>query len=177
MQSISSSHIFNGTMDVNNGASADDGSVRFSVIRRLGAGSFGEVLEARDACAGGALVALKRIFLRHISPGYFPAAAFRELSSHAALLPHPNVVHFGGAVAEPGALVLILEALDTDLEVFLRRSKPLPEPVVRRIAEELFRGLAHVHAAGLVHRDVKPANVLMGRDGGARVADLGLCRP
>jgi serine/threonine protein kinase len=153
-------------------------SDRFVVTRRLGAGSFGEVLEARDA-ATGATVALKRIFLRHVGAGFFPAAAFREQQAHAALLAHANVVRYLGCFAEPYALTVVLEAHASDLEMLLRarRGAPLGAVAARALARDLLRGLAHLHAAGVMHRDVKPANLLVGADGGLRVADLGLCRP
>jgi serine/threonine protein kinase len=152
-----------------------DASVRFVVLRRLGSGSFGEVLEALDKLTGER-VALKRIFMRHVSPGYFPAAVYRELTSHVSLMPHPNVVEYKGFFADASALVVVLEALPTDLS-HLSAAAALDLDVIRLLMFDIFRGIAFLHASGVMHRDVKSANVLVGGDGVARIADLGLCRP
>ena len=149
----------------------------FSVVRRLGSGAYGEVLQAVER-ATGRCVALKRVYLRHVSERVFPVGAFRELQAHA-LLCHPHIVGFHGFFAEAHALVLVLDAHAADLAVLLEGAAAagLSEPKARQLLRDLLQGLAHCHAMGVLHRDVKPSNVLVSREGRALLCDLGLARP
>jgi cell cycle related kinase len=113
-----------------------------------------------------------------VDADFFPIAAFRELHAHACLC-HANIVRFFGSFSEAHALTLVLEAGVTDLAALLERAAPggVDEPTARLLGEGLLRALAHVHAVGLLHRDVKPANILVGADGSPRLCDFGLARP
>src|SRR5262249_42523522 len=62
------------------------------------------------------------------------------------------------------------------LDERLRASERLPEPEVQRIARDVANGLAHAHAHGLVHRDLKPGNILFDDEGRAKIADFGVAR-
>lgn len=152
-------------------------SERYEIYRRLGSGSFGEVLEARDKKRGGAPVALKRIFLKNLDAGYFPAAPFRELQALRAL-EHPNIVRYLGSFCESRALTIVTDVHPTDLGELIARFKgPLPEAAAASITRDILAGLAHMHACGIMHRDVKPANMFVGLDGHVHVGDMGLARP
>jgi serine/threonine-protein kinase len=97
----------------------------------------------------------------------------------AAALNHPNivVVHDGGRAAErDGAPYLVMERLSGQSLFNAIARGPLPIPYVRAVLSDVLSGLAVAHAAGIVHRDVKPANILFGATGEAKVADFGVAK-
>jgi eukaryotic-like serine/threonine-protein kinase len=102
---------------------------------------------------------------------------FRREARAAAALDHPNVVavHDWGETDEGAYLVLQLVEGPSLREV-LRRHRRLTAGEALRVLAPAASGLGAAHAAGLVHRDVKPENLLLGRDGTVRVTDFGLAR-
>lgn len=102
--------------------------------------------------------------------------AKRERRLLARLRAHENVVRFVDArLASPPSLILVLEWIEgPDLLTLIRSAGALPETVVAAIARQICRGLAHLHAQRLLHRDVKPSNVLLARSGVVKIADFGL---
>jgi serine/threonine protein kinase len=95
----------------------------------------------------------------------------------AARLSHPNVVSVFDAGEDEGRPYLVMEHVEgeTLADVLARRGR-LPAEEARELGVQAARGLAHAHAAGLVHRDVKPQNLLLRRDGTLKVADFGIAR-
>ncbi|MCY1013552.1 serine/threonine-protein kinase [Nannocystis pusilla] len=150
---------------------------RYTVLGSLGEGGMGLVLAAYDARLDRR-VALK--LLRHRADGSSgreeQARLVREAQAMARLN-HPNVVavYDAGALAD-GALFIAMEYVEGQT----LRQWCAEEPRSWRQVLETFlaagRGLAAAHAAGLIHRDFKPDNVLVGKDGRARVTDFGLAR-
>lgn len=144
---------------------------RYELLRELGRGAFGVVYEARDPELGR-LVALKTLRPRR---GVDPAM-LRDEAEAAARLHHPNIVTVHDLGASGGRPFVVLERLRGEtLEDALRRG-PLPAGEAVRVATGVARGLAHAHAAGVVHCDLKPANVFLCEDGGVKLLDFGLAR-
>ena len=105
------------------------------------------------------------------------SSRFRQEAQAAASLSHPNVVTVFDYGEDPSGPYIVMELVDgEDLATILRRSGALPPRQAARIAAAVAQALAAAHARGLVHRDVKPGNVLIGRDGRVKVADFGIAR-
>lgn len=147
---------------------------RYEISDRLGAGSMGVVYAARDPELGR-LVALKVLS----SPRSDDPRRRQRLVSEAralARLSHPNVVQIHEVGVHEGAVFLALELVEGEtLQQWQRRPGRRWPEIVAAYAEAA-RGLAAAHGVGIVHRDVKPSNVLVGVDGRVRVADFGLAR-
>ncbi|HJQ75407.1 MAG TPA: serine/threonine-protein kinase, partial [Gaiellaceae bacterium] len=95
----------------------------------------------------------------------------------AARLSHPNVVSVYDAGEDDGRPYLVMEHVEGEtLADLLARRGRLPPEEVRALAVQGARGLAHAHAAGLVHRDIKPQNLLLREDGTLKIADFGIAR-
>lgn len=155
---------------------------RYVILRRLGAGGMGVVYLGYD----GELdrnVAIKLLRARHASGGSKDRAAARLLREARALarIEHPNVIAIHEVGTSDGAVFIAMERVQG---VTLARWQEEGQHSWREIVElyvQAGRGLAAAHAAGLIHRDFKPSNVLVGDDGDglglrARVVDFGLAR-
>ena len=163
---------------------------RYVLLQPLGVGGVGTVFEARDLELDRA-VAIKILHRSRRNPGGLDRLA-REANAMARIN-HPNVVqvfdvgHYDGLEGEdsrlrglpPEGLFVVMELVrGTDLEAWLR--VPRPQPRVLDVFVQAARGLAAAHEQGVLHRDFKPSNVLLARDGTARVTDFGLaaaCEP
>ncbi|MEU7013455.1 bifunctional serine/threonine-protein kinase/ABC transporter substrate-binding protein [Streptomyces sp. NPDC046385] len=145
----------------------------FRLLGRLGAGGMGVVYLARSA--GGALAALKLIRAEHAAdPGF--RARFRREARVAERITGRWVVRVLGADPEAREPWLATEFVPgPSLAEAVAVHGALPEPTVRALGARLADALADLHVAGLVHRDVKPGNVLLALDG-PRLIDFGIAR-
>jgi eukaryotic-like serine/threonine-protein kinase len=148
------------------------GGGRYRVVRRLGSGGMAAVFLAEDERLER-LVALKRMH-SELDPGL--AERFSREARLGASLNHPNVVRVFDVFEEEGDPVttLVLEYVDGEnLAQALRRGPLAPERALA-VLEPLAEALDHAHANGVIHRDVKPANVLIAQDGTVKLSDLGI---
>jgi eukaryotic-like serine/threonine-protein kinase len=146
----------------------------YRIVDKVGEGGMGEVYRAHDARLGRD-VAIK------VLPAEFTAhpdrlRRFAQEARATAALNHPNVLAVFDVHTDDGAPYVVSELLEGEsLRDVLRRG-PLPFRKAVDLAAQVARGLAAAHAKGIVHRDVKPANIFITRDGRAKVLDFGLAR-
>ncbi len=151
---------------------------RFVVVDRLGSGAMGTVLRAYDPQLDRS-VALK---ILRTEAGTRDRGARTRLEREAralAKLNHPNVVSVHEVGTTQGQMFVAMEMVEGDDLAAWLAQRPEPSGRFSEALELLFqagRGLSAAHRAGVVHRDFKPANVLIGDDGRVRVADFGLAR-
>jgi len=143
---------------------------RYRVIRTLGAGGMASVVLAEDERLGRE-VALKRL---HPHSADELAQRFQREARIGASLAHPNVVRVFDSLTEGDDVVLVMEYVaGEDLSTALRRGA-LERPRGLEVLRAVGAALDHAHEHGVVHRDVKPANVLLGSNGTVKLADLGI---
>lgn len=154
-----------------------DGQVlagRYELGAVLGRGGMAEVRAGWDRRLGRA-VAVKTL-LPDLAERPAIRRSFEGEARAAARLAHPNAVAVFDVGEEAGVPFLVMEqVIGPTLEQEMAGGR-LDAGRVRRLGEELLAALGAAHAAGLVHRDVKPANVLMAPDGSAKVADFGIAK-
>jgi serine/threonine-protein kinase len=141
----------------------------------LGRGGMGVVYRAQDTRLG------RTVALKLIAPEFAADERFRERFSReselAMSLEHPNVVPIHDAGDADGRLYLVMRRVEgTDLRALLRREGALEPARALAIVRQVAQALDAAHARGLVHRDVKPSNVLLDENEHAYLADFGLTR-
>jgi serine/threonine-protein kinase len=150
---------------------------RYRIVDRLGAGGMGEVYRAQDTVLGR-MVALKRLRPSDEGPASDDdAASLLHEARAAAAIEHPNAVAIFDVDEADGAPFLAMELIEGET---LRRYIGAREPSIDvRIAWlcDIARALGAAHARHLVHRDVKPDNVMIRDDGVVKVLDFGIARP
>ncbi len=145
---------------------------RFRLGRLLGRGGMGDVYRADDLNTGRD-VTLK--FLHAEYRGARWADWFEHELRVASRLTHPNVVRVSDLCLCDGFRFLVMDYVEgEDLASLLCRSGRLPKAKATDIAIQICAGLSYAHACGVLHRDVKPANILIDGDGNVRITDFGL---
>ena len=148
---------------------------RYRLVELLGQGGMATIFRAHDTQLGRE-VAVKLLRPEYLRDPDF-SSRFRQEAQNAASLSHPNVVTVYDYGEDPSGPFIVMEYVDgEDLATILRRNGALPPTQAARIAAAVARALAASHARGIVHRDVKPGNVLIGRDGRVKVVDFGIAR-
>ena len=143
---------------------------RYRVMERLGSGGMAVVYLAMDERLGRR-VAVKRL---HAGSPEDTAKRFRREARLGASLNHPNIVTVYDTVTDEDSVVIVMECVEGEsLADAVRRGRIEPREAVR-ILRGVAAALDHAHEHGIVHRDVKPANVLLGRNGDVKVVDLGI---
>ena len=101
---------------------------------------------------------------------------FRNESETAAQLEHPNIVRIRAVAKSPEHVYFAMDLCADSLGTRLAREGPLPEADIVAIAQDIAQGLAFAHSRGVIHRDLKPDNILLRSDGRAVIADFGIAR-
>jgi eukaryotic-like serine/threonine-protein kinase len=148
---------------------------RYRLIEILASGGMGKVYYATDSRLGRAVaVKMLRDDLAHDERF---VERFRREARAAASLSHPNVAGVYDYGEDEGRYFIVMEYVDgRDLARVLREEGPLSPDRAARIGAQVADALAHAHAAGLVHRDVKPANVIVLDGNRVKVTDFGIAR-
>ena len=148
-------------------------SDRYELGRAVGNGGMGDVYEAYDQKLS------RRVAVKCLKPGFTGSHHERFVREvrHAAAFIHPNVVTVFDVGDDQGSPYFVMELVDGHtLAAELEERGPLPPEEAVRIADAVLAGLSAAHARDLVHRDVKPANVLLGADGCVKLADFGIAK-
>jgi eukaryotic-like serine/threonine-protein kinase len=149
---------------------------RYDVVRPLGSGGMGEVYLARDRVLGRD-VALKVLRKQYAGDEVF-AERFKREAMSAASLSHPNIIQvYDRGETEEGASYIAMEYVPGGtLKERISREGPLEAADAAGLGAQVAEALGTAHDRGMVHRDIKPQNVLLGARGGAKVADFGIAR-
>lgn len=147
---------------------------RYRLHVAIGRGAMGEVWQAYDE-VGGRPVAVKLLHAQNSEPT--AAARFRLEAQTAGRLSHPHVVGVLDFGEQEGRLFLVMELVQGDsLSHVLAQAGSLPAEQVARIAAHSAAGMAAAHEQGIVHRDIKPGNLLLDADGSVKIADFGIAQ-
>mmetsp|Transcript_17079 Transcript_17079/g.28523 ORF Transcript_17079/g.28523 Transcript_17079/m.28523 type:complete len:302 (+) Transcript_17079:165-1070(+) len=147
---------------------------RYQKLEKIGEGTYGIVYKAKDRVSGQ-IIALKRIRLEAEDEG-IPSTAIREISLLKELR-HPNIVRLFDVVHTDRKLTLVFEYLDQDLKKYLDVCEGgLDATILKSFLFQLITGVAYCHHHRVLHRDLKPQNLLINREGELKLADFGLAR-
>jgi len=153
----------------------DDCVPLYKKLEKLGEGTYGVVYKAQNQLTGE-FVAIKKIKLDHSDEG-IPATTLREISMLKQLR-HDCIVHLQQAeYGEDGKLFLIFEFVEQDMKSYLESLVKPPSPrTIKKLMYQLVCGLYHCHRRRILHRDLKPQNLLIGKGDVLKIADFGLGR-
>jgi serine/threonine-protein kinase len=148
---------------------------RYELLESIGDGGMATIWRARDRRLG------RDVAVKLMRPEYGRdpdfVVRFRQEAQSAASLAHPNIVGvFDAGESAEGPYIVMELVAGEDLASLLRRNGSLPPRQAARIAAEVADALEAAHVNGLIHRDVKPGNILISTDGRVRVTDFGIAR-
>jgi eukaryotic-like serine/threonine-protein kinase len=148
---------------------------RYRLVRVLGAGGTATVWQAWDERLS------RQVAVKILHPHLLPDEASRQRleaeARAAARLAHPAIVRVHDILVDASVAAIVLELVDGEpLSDRLARDGSIPAREAAGIGRDVADALDHAHRAGILHRDVKPANVLLGHDGRARLVDFGIAR-
>ena len=139
----------------------------------LGQGGFAWVFRGREL--DGSPVAVKVLMPRYAGDPQFERR-FRNEAETAAQLQHPNIIHIRFVARSGNYVYFGMDLCADSLAARLQREGPLPEADIVRIAGDVVQGLGFAHKQGVIHRDLKPDNILLHTDGSAVISDFGIAR-
>ncbi len=148
---------------------------RFKILEVVNRGGMAWIYKALDWQNGGTVVLKVPLMQFESDPGYY--SRFQREESIGVTLDHPNVVKILPASPAKSRPYLVMELLEGEtLAERMQREKQLPENEAVRIIGEICVGLEYLHRKGVVHRDLKPQNIMLCRDGSLRIMDFGIAK-
>jgi len=151
--------------------SKDDPKRKFKNLRKIGEGASGTVFEAIDVDSNKK-VAVKEMELSKQPKQDFIVNEILVMKKSR----HPNIVNFIDSYLMKGVLWVVMEYMEGgSLTDALTEDSSFTEPQIASICKEVLAGLMHLHAAGIIHRDIKSDNILLGSNGTVKITDFGYC--
>lgn len=146
---------------------------KYEIVSELGQGGMGVVYKARDPFIGR-MVALKTITPELVTDPEILKRFYREAQS-AGTLQHPNIVTIFDLGEADGRPYIAMEFVEGEsLQAIINRRARIPLAAKLKLVQQFCEGLSHAHKHGFVHRDVKPANILVTNEGNVKVVDFGI---
>ena len=148
---------------------------RYEIIGKIGAGGMSDVYKAKDHVLGR-FVAIK-VLKQEFSEDVNFVTKFRTEAQSAAGLEHPNIVNIYDVGSENGMHYIVMEYVDgITLKTYIEKKGKLTYKEAVSIAIQVGRGIEAAHNKNIVHRDIKPQNIIISKDGRIKVADFGIAR-
>lgn len=148
----------------------------YTKVEKIGEGTYGVVYKGKDK-RSGQIVALKKIRLESEDEGV-PSTAIREISLLRELR-HPNIVHLQDVLMQENRLYLVFEFLSMDLKKYIDsmpKDQQMDKKLVKSYVRQILEAILFCHQRRVLHRDLKPQNLLIDQKGNIKVADFGLAR-
>jgi len=150
-------------------------SGRYEIIERVGGGGMALVYKAKDTLLNR-YVAVKVLRQQYVHDEEF-IRRFRREAQSAASLSHPNVVSIYDVGQDGETHFIVMEYVEgSNLNDIIKAQAPLQASEAVHVATQICDALEHAHANGIIHRDIKPHNILIGKNGRVKVTDFGIAR-
>ena len=148
---------------------------RYEIVGQVGTGGMSDVYKAKDH-ALGRYVAIK-VLKSEFSEDTNFVSKFRTEAQSAAVLEHPNIVNIYDVGSENGIQYIVMEYVEgITLKTYIEKKGQLTYKEALSIAIQVGRGIQAAHAKNIVHRDIKPQNIIISTDGKVKVTDFGIAR-
>ena len=148
---------------------------RYKIVGQVGTGGMSDVYKAKDH-ALGRYVAIK-VLKSEFSEDTNFVSKFRTEAQSAAVLEHPNIVNIYDVGSENGIHYIVMEYVEgITLKTYIEKKGQLTYKEALSIAIQVGRGIQAAHAKNIVHRDIKPQNIIISTDGKVKVTDFGIAR-
>ncbi len=146
---------------------------RYRIIRKIGSGGMADVYLAKDTILERD-VAIKALRSEYVNDSEFTTRFDREAQAATSLI-HPNIVSIYDVGEEGDILYMVMEYIDgLTLKEYIQRNGPIEVSEAVDIMKQIVSAIAHAHDNDIVHRDIKPQNILMNSFGQAKVTDFGI---